>query len=145
MLKIEYVLRKTPFQIGCAFRSRTGIIVLLLHSVSECLSLRRNWVPPPSPASECGYPPWTQLGSDTHYTLTRSEGGGGPSPTNSELRLPHPLFRKRVRLPPPPPPPGSQTGRDHTRLRVRGWWSPHYDDWRKSLAICLLCDFCSIV
>ncbi len=28
----------------------------------------------------------------------------------------------------------------HTRLRVRGWGSPNSDDWRKSLALCLLCD-----
>ncbi len=27
----------------------------------------------------------------------------------------------------------------HTRLRVRGWGSPNFDDWRKSLALCLLC------
>jgi hypothetical protein len=26
-----------------------------------------------------------------------------------------------------------------TRLRVRGWGSPNSDDWRKSLALCLLC------
>jgi hypothetical protein len=24
---------------------------------------------------------------------------------------------------------------------VRGWGSPNSDDWRKSLALCLLCDF----
>jgi hypothetical protein len=29
--------------------------------------------------------------------------------------------------------------RQHTRLRVRGWGSPNSDDWRKSVAICLLC------
>ncbi len=27
----------------------------------------------------------------------------------------------------------------HTCLRVRGWQSPNSDDWRKSLAFCLLC------
>ncbi len=32
-------------------------------------------------------------------------------------------------------------GRGHTRLRVRGWGSPNFDDWRKSLALCLLCGF----
>jgi hypothetical protein len=37
--------------------------------------------------------------------------------------------------PPPPEPEGE--GR-HTRLRVRGWGSPNFDDWRKSLVICLL-------
>jgi len=30
-------------------------------------------------------------------------------------------------------------GGGHTRLRVRGWGSPNSDDWRKSLALCLLC------
>ncbi len=37
------------------------------------------------------------------------------------------------------PPPGSKGG-GHTRLRVRGWGSPNSDDWRKSSALCLLCD-----
>ncbi len=27
----------------------------------------------------------------------------------------------------------------HPRLRVRGWGSPNSDDWRESLALCLLC------
>jgi hypothetical protein len=36
--------------------------------------------------------------------------------------------------------PPSRTGRGHTRLRVRGWGSPNSDDWRKSLALCLLRD-----
>ncbi len=30
-------------------------------------------------------------------------------------------------------------GRGHTRLRAMGWGSPNSDDWRKSLALCLLC------
>ncbi len=34
------------------------------------------------------------------------------------------------------PPPGTKGG--HTRLRVRGWGSPNSNDWRKSLALCLL-------
>jgi hypothetical protein len=25
------------------------------------------------------------------------------------------------------------------RLRLKGWGSPNYDDWRKGLALCLLC------
>ncbi len=28
---------------------------------------------------------------------------------------------------------------EHTRPRLRGWGSPNSDDWRKSLALCLLC------
>jgi hypothetical protein len=36
--------------------------------------------------------------------------------------------------------PSSETkGRGLTRLRVRGWGRPNSDDWRKSLALCLLC------
>ncbi len=49
-------------------------------------------------------------------------------------------------LAPPPPlpsgecvsPPQNQRRGKHTRLRVRGWGSPNSDDWRKSLALCLL-------
>ncbi len=37
-------------------------------------------------------------------------------------------------------PPGPKGGA-HTRLRVRGWGSPNSNDWRKSLALCLLCDW----
>jgi hypothetical protein len=47
--------------------------------------------------------------------------------------LPTPLSPASVPLPPEP-------GGGHTRLRVRGWGSPNSDDWRKSLALCLLCD-----
>ncbi len=36
------------------------------------------------------------------------------------------------------PPPEPKVG--PTRLRVRGWGSPNWDDWRKSLALCLLSD-----
>jgi hypothetical protein len=35
------------------------------------------------------------------------------------------------------PPPGTKGG--HTRVRVRGWGSPNSNDWRKGLALCLLC------
>jgi hypothetical protein len=38
------------------------------------------------------------------------------------------------------PPPRTKGGR-HTRLRVRGWGSSNSDDWRKSLALCLLWGF----
>ncbi len=51
---------------------------------------------------------------------------------SSELGLPHPLSRKRV-CPTPP-----------TRLWVGGgggWGSPNSDDWRKSLALYLLCAY----
>ncbi len=36
-------------------------------------------------------------------------------------------------------PPGPKGGGGHTRRRLRGWGSPISDDWRKSLALCLLC------
>jgi hypothetical protein len=51
-------------------------------------------------------------------------------------------------LPPPylasecAPPPGTKEWGGHTRLRVRGWGSQNSDDWRKSLARCLLCVLC---
>jgi hypothetical protein len=32
-----------------------------------------------------------------------------------------------------------EMGGGHTRLRVRAWGSPNSDDWRQSLALCLLC------
>jgi hypothetical protein len=47
--------------------------------------------------------------------------------------LPPPLSPASVPLPPEPKGPGQ------TRLRVRGWGSPNSNDWRKSLALCLLC------
>ncbi len=52
----------------------------------------------------------------------------------------------RIGTPPPPlpqrvcPSPGTKGGEVlHTRLRVRGRGSPNSNDWRKSLALCLLC------
>ncbi len=38
-----------------------------------------------------------------------------------------------------PFPPSPEPNRGQTRLRVMGWGSPNSDDWRKSLALCLLC------
>jgi hypothetical protein len=34
--------------------------------------------------------------------------------------------------------PGDFAG-GHTRLRLKGWGSPNSDDWRRNLALCLLC------
>jgi hypothetical protein len=51
-----------------------------------------------------------------------------------ELEHSHPLSPASVPLPPEP-----KGGGGHTRLRVGGWGSPNSDDWRKSLALCLLC------
>jgi hypothetical protein len=53
---------------------------------------------------------------------------------SSELGLPQPLSRKQAC----PLPPNQRAGGGHTRLRVGGWGSPNFDDWRKSLALCLL-------
>jgi hypothetical protein len=36
------------------------------------------------------------------------------------------------------PSPGTKGGGGHTRLRLRSWGSPNFDDWRKGLALCLL-------
>ncbi len=53
--------------------------------------------------------------------------------------------RRNWVLPPPPLPQASvpltpeAKGGGHTCLPVRGWGSPNSDDWRKSLALCLLC------
>ncbi len=53
---------------------------------------------------------------------------------SSELGLSQPLSRQRV-FPSP-----QNRGEGHTRQGVRGWGSPNSEDWRKSLALCLLCD-----
>jgi hypothetical protein len=47
--------------------------------------------------------------------------------------LPPPLSPASVPLPPEP------GGGGHTGLRARGWGNPNSHDWRKSLALCLLC------
>jgi hypothetical protein len=51
---------------------------------------------------------------------------------SSELGLSQSLSRQRV-CPSP-----QNRGGGHTRLRARGWGSPNSDDWRTSLALCLL-------
>ena len=49
----------------------------------------------------------------------------------------------RIGTPPTPLPQASVPSRNqrglHSCLRVKGWGSPHSDDWRKSLALCLPC------
>jgi hypothetical protein len=55
---------------------------------------------------------------------------------SSELELSHYLSRQRMC----PSPRKQSGGREHTRLRVKGWGSTNSDDWRKSLILCLLCD-----
>ncbi len=54
------------------------------------------------------------------------------------------IFISVVFTPPPPPQvsvfPHGTTGEGHTHVRVR-WGGPNSDDWRKSLALCLLCTY----
>ncbi len=57
-----------------------------------------------------------------------------------ELQLAQPLIRPPASMPLSPESEGGGGG-GHTRLRVRGWASPNSDDWRQSLALCLLCGF----
>ncbi len=61
-------------------------------------------------------------------------------------RVPYCMSPRRNWDSPPPLSPASvplplepKRGGGHTRLRVRGWGSPNADDWRNSLALCLLC------
>ncbi len=56
-----------------------------------------------------------------------------------ELGLSHSLSRQRVC-------PSHRNHRvaGHTRVRVRGWGSPNSNDWRKSLALCLLCAYVGV-
>ncbi len=75
------------------------------------------------------------------------------SHTNTDTNIPRvpqclsPHWNWGPRLPLPPcsewlwtPPPWTKGGGGHARLRARGWWSPNSHDWRKSRALCLLCD-----
>ncbi len=55
---------------------------------------------------------------------------------SSELGSPNPSLAMQRVCPSP-----QNRGVGHTRLRARGWGSPYSDDWRKSLALCLLCDW----
>jgi hypothetical protein len=65
------------------------------------------------------------------YVYIKSTTAYVPS---SEMGLSQPLSRQRV-CPFP-----QNRGGAHL-LRVRGWGSPNSDDWRKSLALCLLCGY----
>jgi hypothetical protein len=72
-----------------------------------------------------------QWGWGTNYIHIKSTTVYVPS---LELRLSHPpLSPASVPLPPEPKVGG------HTRVWVRGWGSPNSNDWRKSLALCLIC------
>jgi hypothetical protein len=102
-----------------------------------------NW--DPTPADECVLPP---LGEGHTRLRDRGVGGSqfgrgdrhcgtrllGSAPKVNIYRVLSPLAMQRLALPP------NLKGDGHTRLRARGWESPNSDDWRKSLALCLLCE-----
>jgi hypothetical protein len=69
----------------------------------------------------------------TKYVYIKSTTVYVPS---SEFGLSQPLSHNTSECAPPPRTGG---GEGAHRLRVRGWGSPNSDDWRKSLALCLLC------
>ncbi len=71
-----------------------------------------------------------ELNAQSTYIHIKSTTMYVPS---SESGLSQPLSRQRV-CPSP-----QNRGEGHTRLWVRGWGSPNSDDWRISLALCLLC------
>jgi hypothetical protein len=69
-------------------------------------------------------------GDSTKYVYIKSTTVYVPS-----SKLVWPLSRKRVC----PPSPRTKGWGAHS-MRLSGWGSPNSDDWRKSLALCLLCD-----
>ncbi len=71
----------------------------------------------------------------THYAHTYQEYHS-VCPLVGIGTLPPPLSSASVPLPPEP-----KGGGGHTCVRVRGWGSPNSNDWRKSLALCLLCGY----
>jgi hypothetical protein len=75
---------------------------------------------------------WSKVWS-TKYIYTKSTTVYSMSPRRN-WDSPTPLSPASVPLPPEP-----KGGGACTRLRVRGWGSPNSKDWRKSLALCLLC------
>ncbi len=100
----------------------------LLWTSAPLTSLVR--LPPPLPP----FPVWICAGVCTKYVRIYKEYKS-VCPIIG-IGLSQPLCRQRVcpsRLPPEP------GGGGHTHQRVRGWGSPNSDDWRKSLALCLLC------
>jgi len=54
-------------------------ILVYEHRVPECLSLRRNWIPPPSLTRQASAPPPLDP-KGGEYSLA-GEGGGGPNRT----------------------------------------------------------------
>ncbi len=61
-----------------------------------------------------------------HHSVSPLVGIGTPPPLQPQASVPSP--------------PDQWVG-GHTRLRLKGWGSPNSDDWRKSLALCLLCGY----
>jgi len=78
---------------------------------------------------------WHPIEKSTKYVYIKSTTVFVPS---SESGLSHPLSRQRVC--PFPRNRGGGGGEAHSPAdEGLGEWSPNYDDWRKSLALCLLC------
>jgi hypothetical protein len=108
------------------------IIIMVLYStvppgdaIAKLNPLEENY-----PARKCNRKCGAKV-SITKYIYLQSTTVYVPS---SEWGLSHPLSPQRVCR-------RNQRGGGHTRLRVRGWGPPDSDDWRKSLALCLLCGF----
>ncbi len=78
------------------------------------------------------------LQMDIHYVYPRSQ-------STYIYRAPQCMFPRRNWASPNPSPaskcalPPTKRWGGHTRRRLKGWGSPNSDDWRKSLALCLLC------
>ncbi len=66
--------QKTGFAVQYTVYLYTGITV---PRVPECLSHRRNWVPPLPPEQASVSPPWTHCGGEQH-SLAGEGGVGGP-------------------------------------------------------------------
>ncbi len=80
---------------------------------------------------------------DTQTSVSWPNCGGSDTQSTYIPRVPQCLSPRPNRNPPPPPAskcapsPEPKLGA-HTWLRVSGWGCPNSDDWRKSLALCLL-------
>jgi hypothetical protein len=93
------------------------------------------------------YPRWRKNCSHCHKIFFQTPTGVEVSEHKVHIYLEYhsvfPLFQTGAPPPPlpqasVPPPPRNQRG-GYTDVRMRGWGGRNSDDWRKSLALCLLC------